>query len=80
MAKKARRGRTKKNVRPLNTPARVQTTETPARAEPTQTPVRAETTAAVIAEKLKRTIAATYNKIRALGVSVGIPRRRKATR
>jgi predicted transcriptional regulator len=34
----------------------------------------------VIARKLKRTIAATYNKVRALGVSVGIPRKRKATR
>ena len=77
MAKKARRGRTKKNVHTLKTPARVETIETPPRAEVTETPVRAETTAALIAEKLKRTIAATYNKVRALGVSLGIPRRKR---
>jgi hypothetical protein len=80
MAKKARRGRTKETVRTLKTPARVESTETPARAEVTETPAPAETRAAVIAEKLKRSVAATYNKVRALGVSVGIPRKRKATR
>jgi hypothetical protein len=37
---------------------------------------RAETTAAVIARKLKRSVAATYVKAAALGVSVGIPRKR----
>jgi hypothetical protein len=41
---------------------------------------RAKTTAAVIAQKLKRSVAATYVKAAALGVSVGIPRKRKATR
>ena len=34
----------------------------------------------VIARKLKRTLGATYAKANALGVSVGIPRKRKATR
>jgi len=41
---------------------------------------RAQTTAAVIARKLKRSMAATYNKARGLGVSVGIPRKRKRAR
>jgi hypothetical protein len=79
MAKKSggRRARTRKNVHTLKTPPRVERTDTPVRAEITETPVRTKTTAAVIAEKLKRTISATYNKVRALGVSVGIPRKRK---
>jgi hypothetical protein len=41
---------------------------------------RAKATAAVIARKLKRSVAATYYKAGALGVSVGIPRKRKRTR
>ena len=38
---------------------------------------RAKTTAAVIAQKLKRSVAATYVKAAALGVSVGIPRKKR---
>jgi hypothetical protein len=41
---------------------------------------RAKTTAAVIAQKLKRSVAATYVKAAALGVSVGVPRKRKRAR
>jgi hypothetical protein len=40
---------------------------------------RAKATAALIARKLKRSVAATYNKARAVGVSVGVPRKKKRT-
>ena len=73
MAKNAvgRRGRTKNNVRTLKSPARVEVTETPPHAEVTEIPAPTTTTAAAIAEKLKRGVAVTCNKVRAIGVSLG---------
>ena len=45
-----------------------------------KTLAREKTKTVVIARKLKRTLGATYAKATALGVSVGIPRKRRRAR